>query len=69
MVLLLEEYRAMPHLLLWQTVLPVMVLLLELIMIPAPSHEAFVTLNPSTVIPSALNVTTLLPHLLASTTG
>jgi hypothetical protein len=68
MVLLLEENRAMPLLLLWQTVLPVMVLLLELIVIPAPSHELFVTLNPLTAIPSALNVIALsLPP--ASTTG
>ena len=62
----------MPPLLLLLTLLPVMVLLLEITLIPASlsCHElpAFVAVNPTSVIPSAVNLIAL-PLLLASTTG
>ena len=70
MVLLLEEVRSMPSSLLLLTLLPVMMLLFVVTLIPASSNSLpeFVTLNPSTVIPSAVNVTAF-PCLPASTTG
>ena len=67
--LLQEDWRKMPSSL-SLTVLPLMVLLLETALIPAHSLQlpAFVAVNPTSVVPSAVNIiASPSPH--ASTTG